>query len=72
MNENLFYCSIILTLIFDGFGVVDLLEQLFLVMWQDRIVPRQSKSTLLLVYLRQEIGSVVGRVFLKILNNRLV
>ena len=64
--------------------MVDLLEQLFSVIWQEEIVPRQWRDGLIVNIFkkgdREDPGnyrgitllSVVGKVFCKILNNRLV
>ena len=61
--------------------MVDLLEQLFSVLWQEEIVSRQWREGLIVnIFLRKGTGrtllitllSVVGKVFCKILNNRLV
>ena len=64
--------------------MVDLLEQLFSVIWQEEIVPKQWRETaLLLIFLRKGIEdpgkyrgitllNVVAKVFCKILNNRFV
>ena len=64
--------------------MVDLLEQLFSVIWQEKIVPRQWRYGLIVNIFkkgdREDPGnyrsitllSVVGKVFCKILNNRLV
>ena len=41
---------------YGGSGMVDLLEQLFSVIWQEEIVPRQWKEGLLLIYLRKGTG----------------
>ena len=69
---------------YGGSGMVDLLEQLFSVIWQEEIVPRQWRDGLIVNIFkkgdREEPGnyrgitllSVVGKVFCKILNNRLV
>ena len=69
---------------YDGSGMVDLLEQLFSVIWQEEIVPRQWRDGLIVNIFkkgdREDPGnyrgitllSVVGKVFCKILNNRLV
>ena len=65
-------------------GMVDLLEQLFSVIWQEEVVPRQWRDGLIVNIFkkrdREDPGnyrgitllSVVGKVFCKILNNRLV
>ena len=64
--------------------MVDLLEQLFSVIWQEEIVHRQWKDSLIVNIFRKRdreepgnyrgitLPSVVGKVFCKILNNRLV
>ena len=64
--------------------MVDLLEQLFSVIWQKEIVPRQWRDGLIVNIFkkgdREDPGnyrgitllSVVGKVFCKILSNRLV
>ena len=64
-------------------GMVDLLEQLFSVVWQE-IVPRQWRDDLIVNIFKKgdrenpgnyrgiTLLSVVGKVFCKILNNRLV
>ena len=64
--------------------MVDLLEQLFSVIWQEEIVPRQWKEGLIVNIFKKgdredpanyrgiTLLSVVGKVFYKILNNRLV
>ena len=69
---------------YGGSRMVDLLEQLFLVIWQEDIVPRQWRDGLIVNIFkkgdREDPGnyrgitllSVVGKVFCKILNNRLV
>ena len=66
------------------FGMVDLLEQLFSVKWQEEIVPRQWREGLIVNIFKKgdredpanyrgiTLLSVVGKVFCKILNNRLV
>ena len=68
----------------DIFGMVDLLEQLFSVIWQEEIVPRQWREGLIVNIFKKgdredpanyrgiTLLSVVGKVFCKILNNRLV
>ena len=65
-------------------GMVDLLEQLFSVVWQEEIVPRQWREDLIVNIFKKgdredtanyrgiTLLSVVGKVFCKILNNRLV
>ena len=65
-------------------GMVDLLEQLFSVIWQEEIVPRQWREGLIFNIFKKgdredpanyrgiTLLSVVGKVFCKILNNRLV
>ena len=67
---------------YGGSEMVYLLEQLFSVIWQEEIVPAMEGEgrALLLIYLKNGTGrtllitllSVVGKVFCKILNNRLV
>ena len=63
---------------YGGSGMVDLLEQLFSVIWQEEIVPRQWRDVNIFKKGdREDPGnyrgiSVVGKVFCKILNNRLV
>ena len=71
---------------YGGFGMVDLLEQLFSVIWQEEIVPRQWREGLIVnihVFKKGDredpanyrgitLLSFVGKVFCKILNNRLV
>ena len=69
---------------YGGSGMVDLLEQLFSVIWQEEIVPRQWRDGLIVNIFkkgdREDPGnyrgitllSVVRKVFCKILNNRLV
>ena len=70
---------------YGGSGMVDLLEQLFSVIWQEEIVPRQWREEGLIVNIFKKgdredpanhrgitLLSVVGKVFCKILNNRLV
>ena len=62
--------------------MVDLLEQLFSVIWQEEIVPRQWRDGLIVNIFKKgdredldkgiTLLSVVGKVFRKILNNRLV
>ena len=64
--------------------MVDLLEQLFSVIWQEEIVPRQWRDGLIVNIFkkgdREDPGnyrgitllSVLGKVFCNILNNRLV
>ena len=64
--------------------MVDLLEQLFSVIWQEEIVPRQWREGLIVNIFKKgdredpanyrgiTLLSVVGKVFCKILNNRLV
>ena len=66
------------------YGMVDLLEQLFSVIWQEEIVPRQWRNGLIVHIFKKgdrenpgnyrgiTLLSVVGKVFCKILNNRLV
>ena len=66
---------------YGGSGMVDLLEQLFSVIWQEEIVLGNEETAVLLIFLGKGIErilviigllSVVGKVFCKILNNRLV
>ena len=69
---------------YSGSGMVDLLEQLFSVIWQEEIVPRQWREGLIVNIFKKgdredpanyrgiTLLSVVGKVFCKILNNRLV
>ena len=69
---------------YGGVGMVDLLEQLFSVIWQEEIVPRQWREGLIVNIFKKgdredpanyrgiTLLSVVGKVFCKILNNRLV
>ena len=69
---------------YGGFGMVHLLEQLFSVIWQEEIVPRQWREGLIVNIFKKgdredpanyrgiTLLSVVGKVFCKILNNRLV
>ena len=69
---------------YGGSGMVDLLEQLFSVIWQEEIVPRQWREGLIVNIFKKgdredpanyrgiTLLSVVGKVFCKILNNRLV
>ena len=69
---------------YGGSGIVDLLEQLFSVIWQEEIVPRQWREGLIVNIFKKGdredpanyrdiiLLSVVGKVFCKILNNRLV
>ena len=64
--------------------MVDLLEQLFSVIWQEKIVPRQWREGLIVNIFKKgdredpanyrgiTLLSVVGKVFCKILNNGLV
>ena len=64
--------------------MVDLIEQLFSVIWQEEIVPRQWRDGFIVNIFkkgdRKDPGNyrgitllgVVGKVFCKILNNRLV
>ena len=63
--------------------MVDLLEQLFSVIWQEEIVPRQWRDGLIVnIFKKGDIEDPgnyrgitllnVGKVFCKILNNRLV
>ena len=69
---------------YGGSGMVCLLEQLFSVVWHEETVPRQWREGLI-VNLFKKVGredpgnyrgitllSVVGKVFCKVLNNRLV
>ena len=69
---------------YGGMGMVYLLEKLFLVMWHEETVPRQWREGLIINLFkkgdREDPGnyrgitllSVVGKLFCKILNNRLV
>ena len=69
---------------YGGSGMVDLLEQLFSVIWQEEIVPRQWREGLIVNIFKKgdredptnyrgiTLLSVVGKLFCKILNNRLV
>ena len=69
---------------YGGMGMVLLLEELFLVIWHEEVVPRQWREGLIINLFkkgdREDPGnyrgitllSVVGKVFCKILNNRLV
>ena len=69
---------------YGGSGMVDLLEQLFSVIWQEEIVPRQWRDGLIVNIFKKgdrenpanyrgiTLLSVVGKVFCKILKNRLV
>ena len=69
---------------YGGSRMVDLLEQLFSVIWQEEIAPRQWREGLIVNifkkgdredpanYRGNTLLSVVGKVFCKILNNRLV
>ena len=69
---------------YGGSGMVDLLEQLFPVIWQEEIVPRQWREGLIVNIFKKRdredpanyrgitLLSVVGKVSCKILNNRLV
>ena len=64
--------------------MVDLLQQLFSVIWREEIVPRKWREGLIVNIFKKEdcedpanyrgftLLSVVGKVFCKILNNRLV
>ena len=64
--------------------MVDLLEQLFSVIWQEEISPRQWREGLIVNIFKKgdredpanyrgiTLLSVVGKVFCKILNNRLI
>ena len=69
---------------YGGFGMVDLLEQLFSVIWQEEIVPRQWREGLIvnnnIIFKKGDredpanyrgitLLSIVGKVFCKILNN---
>ena len=44
---------------YGGFGMVDLLEQLFSVIWQEEIVPRQWREGLIVIYLRKGTGKTL-------------
>ena len=69
---------------YGGSGMVCLLEQLFSVIWREELVPRQWREGLIVNLFKkgdkEDPGnyrgitslSVVGKVFCKILNNRLV
>ena len=69
---------------YGGSGMVSLLEQLFSVVWHEEAVPRQWREGLIVNLFkkgdREDPGnyrgitllSVVGKVFCKVLNNRLV
>ena len=69
---------------YDGSGMVCLLEQLFSVVWHEETVPRQWGEGLIVNLFkkgdREDPGnyrgitllSVIGKVFCKVLNNRLV
>ena len=69
---------------YGGSGMVCLLEQLFSVVWHEETVPRQWKEGFIVNLFnkgdREDLGnyrgitllSVVGKVFLKVLNNRLL
>ena len=69
---------------YGGSGMVNLLEQLFSFIWQEEIVPRQWREGLIVNIFKKgdredpanyrgfTLLSVVGKVFCKILNNRLV
>ena len=69
---------------YGGSGMVDLFEQLFSVIWQEEIVPMQWREGLIVNICKKgdredptnyrgiTLLSVVGKVFCKILNNRLV
>ena len=69
---------------YGGSVMVDLLEQVFSVIWQEEIVPRQWRDGVIVNIFkkgdREDPGnyrgitllSVVGKVFCKILNNRMV
>ena len=69
---------------YGGSGMVDLLEQLFSVIWMEEIVPRQWREGLIVNifkkgdredpanYRGNTLLSVAGKVFCKIPNNRLV
>ena len=64
--------------------MVDLLQQLFTVIWQEEIVPRQWRECLIVNLFKKvdredpandrgiTLLSVVGKVFCKIITNRLV
>ena len=79
-----YYYYLFLFFYFILFGMVDLLEQLFSVIWQEEIVPRQWREGLIVNIFKKgdredpanyrgiTLLSVVGKVFCKILNNRLV
>ena len=69
---------------YGGSGMVCLLEQLFSVVWREELVPRQWREGLIVNLFKKgdkedpgnykgiTLLSVVGKVFCKILNNRLV
>ena len=69
---------------YGGSGMVCLLEQLFSVIWREELVPRQWREGLIVSLFKKgdkedpgnyrgiTLLSVVGKVFCKILNNRLV
>ena len=69
---------------YGGSGTVCLLEQLFSVVWHEETVPRQWRGGLIVNlfkkgdredlsnYISITLLSVVGKVFCKVLNNRLV
>ena len=69
---------------YGGSGMVDLLQQLFSVIWQEEIVPRQWREGLIVNIFKKKdredpanyrgitLLSVVEKVFCKILNNRLL
>ena len=70
---------------YGGSGMVNLLHQLFSVVWHAELVPPQCREGLIIVNLFKKgdkevpwnyrgitLLSVVGKVFCKILNNRLV
>ena len=72
------------TILHNGSGMVCLLEQLFSVVWREELVPRQWREGLIVNLFKKgdkedpgnyrgiTLLSVVGKVFCKVLNNRLV
>ena len=57
---------------YGGSGMVYLLEQLFGVVWQGKVVTKEGDKEEPGNYRGMTLLSVVGKVFCKILNNRLV
>ena len=69
---------------YGGVAIVDLLELLFSVVWQEEVVPRNWREGLIVSLFKKEdtedpvnyrgitLLSVVGKLFCKIINNRLV